>query len=114
MSFRIRISAAAVRDIEQVLGHTLREFGLLQYEEYKDLIRTALADVSANPNRLSARRRAELHPHARTFHIARPGRHARHFLLYRIIGDYVDVGRLLHDSMDLRRHLPKGYAARDN
>jgi toxin ParE1/3/4 len=113
MSFRLRISAAAVRDIEQVLAHTLQEFGLRQYEEYKDLIRTALAEIAANPNRPTARLRPELHPNARTFHLARPGRHARHFLLYRVVGDYVDVGRLLHDSMDLRRHLPKGLRTHD-
>ena len=112
MSFRLRISTAAVRDIEQVLAHTLQEFGLRQYEQYKDLIRTALADIVANPNRPSARR-PELHPDARTFHLARPGRDARHFLLYRVVGEFVDVGRLLHDSMDLRRHLPKGFGPKD-
>lgn len=112
MSLKLRFSKRAVRDIEGILAHTLQEFGEGQYEEYKELIRAALADVAADPNRPTARRRPELHADARTFHIARPGKDARHFLLYRVSGDrFVDIGRLLHDSMDLRRHLPKGFGS---
>jgi toxin ParE1/3/4 len=113
MSFRMRFSRLAARDIEGILAHTLQEFGERQYGQYKDLIRSALVDIAADPDRPTARRRPELHPDARTFHIARPGRNARHFLLYRVVGNrFVDVGRLLHDSMDLKRHLPKGFGPR--
>lgn len=112
MSFRLRFSKRAARDIEAVLAHTLQEFGQQQYEVYKELIRLAMVDIAADPNRPSARRHPDLRPDCRLFHIARPGRNARHFFLYRLIGDrLVLVGGLLHDSMDLRRHLPRGFRA---
>src|SRR4051812_759613 len=97
----LRLSKRAIRDIEDVLAHTLEQFGPRQQERYKVLIRDALRDIAAHPDRLPAKSRPELHREARTFHIARRGRPARHFLLYRVLEQgVVDVGRLLHDSMD--------------
>lgn len=30
---------------------------------------------------------------------------------YRVVGDqYIDIGRLLHDSMEMTRHLPDGFS----
>ena len=38
--------------------------------------------------------------------------HPRHFLLYRALtGGPVEIGRALHDGMDLKRHLPDEYGA---
>jgi toxin ParE1/3/4 len=38
----------------------------------------------------------------------------RHFLLYRIRDDRsVEIGRVLHDGMDLRRQLPEEYQVGD-
>lgn len=107
MPFQIRISAQAQRDIEDALAWTLKEFGESKYDEYRELIREALVDIAMNPD--AARRRPELHASARTFHIARRGRRARHFLLLRVAPDgIVEIGRLLHDGMDLQLHLPDG------
>jgi toxin ParE1/3/4 len=73
------------------------------------LIREALSDIVARPLMPPAKPSPEIHSSARTFHIARKGKSARHFFLYRVVSEeVVDIGRLLHDSMDLRRHLPKG------
>jgi toxin ParE1/3/4 len=39
--------------------------------------------------------------------VARQGRRGRHFLVFRQIEDRcIDVLRLLHDGMDLARHIP--------
>jgi len=66
--------------------------------------------MAANPSRPPAKRRPELHRDMLSFHIARHGKRARHFFIYRVIGSrFVDVGRLLHDSMDIERHLPDDY-----
>lgn len=111
MSLQLRLSAQAQRDIEEVLAWTLREFGETQYDEYRDLIQSALFELARDPD--SAKRRPELHESARTFHIARRGRRARHFLLLRLGSDgVVEVGRLLYDGMDLVSHLPEGYESR--
>ncbi|NBU77128.1 MAG: type II toxin-antitoxin system RelE/ParE family toxin, partial [Planctomycetes bacterium] len=39
-------------------------------------------------------------------HVARQGRAGRHFVVFRAAGSDIDVLRLLHESMDLPRHLP--------
>jgi toxin ParE1/3/4 len=114
MSFTLRFSPRAVQDIEDVLAYTAGQFGLRKYDEYRELIRQALADLAADPSRPPARCRPELQKEAWTFHIARRGRRARHFFIYRIVGSrYVDIGRLLHDSMDIQRHLPNEFEGAD-
>jgi toxin ParE1/3/4 len=105
---KLRLSKRAIQDIEDVLAYTLAQFGERKLNEYKELIREALAEIASDPDGLRATRRPEIHPDARTLHIARPGRRARHFFLYRIAdSEFVDVGRLLYDSMDLRKHAPR-------
>lgn len=104
--FKLRFSKHAVQDIADVLGYTLTQFGEQKFREYQELIRKALTDIAANPDLAQAKHRPELHVDARTFHIARPGKRARHFFIYRVKGEFIDIARLLHDSMDLRRHLP--------
>jgi toxin ParE1/3/4 len=100
--------------MEAVLAYTLEHFGERKCEQYKSLIRQALADIAADPHRPGAKHRPEIHTEARTFHISRRGKPARHIMLYRITGEhYVDVGRLLHDSMELNRHLPDGFESEE-
>lgn len=43
----------------------------------------------------------------RTVHVARRGHRGRHFIKYRAADDQViEVLRILHDAMDLVRHIP--------
>jgi toxin ParE1/3/4 len=113
MNRRIRLLPAVERDIEETLGATLRRFGTRKYDEYRGLIRRAIEDIAADPDRPPAKRRPEIHKNARTFHIARRGRRARHFFLYRIADDgVVEFARLLYDGMDLVQHLPASYKAK--
>jgi plasmid stabilization system protein ParE len=111
MSHAIRILPAVQTDMEDALCFTLRRFGERKYQEYRDLIHRAIEEIAANPDHPRARRRPELHRSARTFHIARPGKAARHFYLYRIAGDgVVEFARFLYDGMDLAQHLPPEYS----
>jgi toxin ParE1/3/4 len=110
----IRLLPAVERDIELALLATLRRFGVRKYDEYRALIRQAIRDIQADPDGPQSKRRSEIHRSARTFHIARRGRRARHFLLYRISEDgVVEFARLLYDGMDLEQHLPAGYGSGD-
>lgn len=114
MKFKLRLSKRAVQDIEGVLVYTQAQFGEQKYERYKALIRQALADIAADPYRLPARHRPEISADVRTFHMARRGKKARQLFLYRVVQEeFVDIGRLLHDSMDIQRHRPEGWEALD-
>jgi plasmid stabilization system protein ParE len=114
MKYKLRFNNRAVVDMDEVLAHTRDEFGDRQYENYHGLIRDALAAIADDPDRPPAVKRDELHDDARTFHISRRGKHARHFFLYRVRGEVITVGRFLHDAMDLGRHLPGGYGFDDD
>jgi toxin ParE1/3/4 len=85
MKRQLRISRQAVQDIEHVLGYTLEQFGARKHQQYKALIRLALADIAKNPFGPPAKHRPEIHADARMFHIARRGKRARHLFLFRVV-----------------------------
>jgi toxin ParE1/3/4 len=98
----VRLLLAAEVDIELALLHTLRTFGARKYEDYAALIHEALDTLAADP--LAGRNREEIDPVARTYHIGKRGRRARHVFMYRLAEpDTVEVLALAHDAMDLPR-----------
>jgi plasmid stabilization system protein ParE len=90
--------------IIDVLGHTFERFGEAKYLEYRELIGLALTALEVAP--AQGKRRPGLHPDAWSYHIARPGRRARHLFLYRI-RDAVEIASFLYDAMDLPRQRPR-------
>ena len=80
---RVRTLLAADADIEHALVYTLRTYGRRKYDEYSALIREALEALATAPE--AGRNRPDINPDAWTVHIAKPGRAARHLLLYRIV-----------------------------
>lgn len=114
------ISPAAAHDIESILAWSEERFGERTRRRYEALIVRAIRDVAENPDRPGSQRRWEVAGQARTYHLlgsrdrVTPAidrvRRPRHFRLYRVRDDgRIEVGRVLHESMDLRRHLPEGY-----
>ena len=112
---RYRLSDAAQGDILSILAWTHEQFGEAARLRYESLIVAALRDVASQPNRPGSLARPELGAGVRTWHLrlsrdhVTPGaqavRRPRHFLVYRSEPDLVVVGRLLHDAMELARHL---------
>ena len=101
------ISATVRLDITHILGVGVRGWGAAQGRRYRSLIEKALNDLLRQPEHPESRAREEIYPGKRTFHIARPGRTARHLIPYRIAanGD-LHALRLLNDAMDLPGVLP--------
>jgi toxin ParE1/3/4 len=107
---RLRLSAPARADIAEILAWTVRQFGILAQERYARLLEAALADLQAEPQRTGSVARPEIGGAVRSYHlrhskkgtkVARP----RHLILYRIGDDgTVEIGRVLHDAMELDRH----------
>jgi toxin ParE1/3/4 len=113
---RLRVSATARNDILGLLVWTGERFGDEARQRYQALIQAALADLAANPEHHGSILRPELGEAIRSYHL----RHSRqripagtglvgrprHWLLYRIgTTGTVDIGRVLHDAMDVERHL---------
>lgn len=114
---RYLISPAAERDIESILAWTHERFGLQGRLRYEALLVRAILDVADDPRRTGSHTRPEISPTVRTYHrwhsrnrvepAADRVRRPRHFLVYRMGSEGgVEIGRVLHDSMDLARHLP--------
>ena len=107
-----------------VLGWTHEHFGERARLRYEALLGQAIIDIGDDPERLGVTRRDELADGAFTYHlwhsrlnverdigrVKRP----RHFLLFRVTNNVIEVGRILHDSMELTRHLPPAYRKGDD
>jgi toxin ParE1/3/4 len=114
--------------IEAILAHSQEHFGEPGRLRYEALLVQALHDVAEDPERGAAipGRNSPKAPgrttciSVETVSTSQVGRvrRPRHFLLYRTkSGGIVELGRVLHDSMDLDRHLPDDYrsqTAEDN
>ncbi|MEO8130508.1 MAG: type II toxin-antitoxin system RelE/ParE family toxin [Bryobacteraceae bacterium] len=113
------VTSLARRDIAAILKRSFQEFGMSAALRYKALIRQALLDIEADPERQGTRERPEIMVEgARTYHITLSRtrvtgstvKEPRHFLLYRKREDgVVEIARVLHDGRDLDRHLPEEF-----
>jgi toxin ParE1/3/4 len=113
--FRYRLSEAAQGDVLEILAWTHERFGEAARLRYESLIVAALRDVASQPDRPGSLSRPELGAGVRTWHLrlsrehAKPGvgivHRPRHFLVYRLQPSLLVVGRVLHDAMELARHL---------
>ena len=107
--WRIRLGREAERDFSAILRYTADNFGGRQAGLYKTLLIDALAALGDGPDIPGSAARDEIAPGLRTLHVSRRGRPGRHFILYRAgQGRVVEILRILHDAMDLARHVPGG------
>jgi toxin ParE1/3/4 len=114
------ITPKARSDIANILEWTDENFGPQTLKRYSQPIAAAIEQVAENPELAGSSIRPEIAEHCRTYHLffsrksaGRVGnriRHPRHFLLYRVTeSNIVEIGRVLHDSMDLEAQLPEEY-----
>lgn len=105
----IRLAEAAGQDYQAILRWTVENFGRAQARTYAKTLNSALQDLAQGPDVIGARLREDIGPDIHTLHVARNGRKGRHFVVFRISpspdASIIEVLRLLHDSMDLPRHL---------
>jgi len=106
-TWSVRLGRQAERDYADIVQWTANTFGAGQAETYAQTIAIAIQALMEGPDIPGSRLRDEIEPGIRTLHVARQGHRGRHFVVFRIAGDQrIDVLRLLHDSMDLARHVP--------
>jgi toxin ParE1/3/4 len=109
-AWTVRLTAAAEADFQDILRWTVEQFGEAQAHIYAETLSAALEALAAGPTVVGARARDDIAKGLFTLHVARHGRRGRHFVLFRIGRDeereVIEVLRLLHDAMDLPRHVP--------
>lgn len=93
----LRLTPAALRDLEDIWRYTAREWGVAQAAHYLDVLNVTFEALAAAPFAAPA-----------CDHV-RPGyrrqRVERHAVFYRVEGDTLLVVRVLHERMDVQRHL---------
>jgi toxin ParE1/3/4 len=105
--WRVRLGAAAEIDFANILRWTTENFGARQSRLYGDALLQAIGELGNGPEVAGSKARDEIMRGLRTLHVARRGRRGRHILLYRVApGRIIEIGRILHDRMELQRHLP--------
>lgn len=105
--WRVRLGAAAELDFANILKWTTENFGERQSRVYRSTIVQAIGELTHGAKAAGSRARDDIMPGLRTLHVARQGRRGSHFLIYRITPKgTIEIVRILHDRMDLRRHIP--------
>lgn len=106
----VRLTAAAAEDLDGIADWTVEHFGPTQARVYTSLLNDAIEALAEGPGIPGVRARGEVGRGLFTLHAARGARKARHFILFRVGGSrdggHIEVLRVLHDAMDLPRHLP--------
>ena len=106
----VRLAAAAEADIQDILRWTLEQFGPSQAKSYAGTLSASLEALAVGSAVTGAKARNDIAKGLFTLHVTRDGRKGRHFVMFRIGRDQghevIDVLRVLHDAMDLPRHLP--------
>ena len=106
-AWRVLLSAAVTKDLATILQWTAERFGSGQAWACQANLESAIRALGAGPLVPGARDRSEIGPGLRTLHVARHGRRGRHLILFRAGPEHtIEVLRILHDQMDLARHLP--------
>ena len=109
--WRVRLGAAAEVDFANILKWATENFGARQSRVYRDTLVQAIGELADGPDVLGSKVRDEIMAGLRTLHIARRGRRGgrrgSHFLMYRAgSSSTIEIVRILHDRMDLQRHVP--------
>ena len=111
--FTLKLSAPAQDDLIQILAWTQQAFGDAGRVRYENLIGAALMDLRKDPGRVGVKSLPEIGKGVCTYHLASSRKRVgsseqvaqpRHFVLFRVSGQVIEVARLLHDAMDFTRH----------
>jgi toxin ParE1/3/4 len=107
----VRLTAAAEADLQAILRWTVQHFGTVRAQVYAETLTQALTALAAGPSSAGVKARDDIAEGLYTLHVARNRRRGRHFILFRMVTDErrstVDVLRVLHDAVDLTRHVPR-------
>jgi len=108
---RLRLTAQAQADIVDILDWTRQQFGDVAQDRYEQLLSRALEGLVEDPVRRGSASRLDLGQAIRVYHLRHSKgdigvAHPRHLIVYQLEqDDMVKVVRILHDAMDLERHI---------
>jgi toxin ParE1/3/4 len=103
----VELTDAANADFLEIVSWTAERFGERQAAVYQRTIVDAVAALRAGPDIHDVKVRPDLGSNMMTMHVARHGHRGRHLLVLRAgpAPLTIVVLRILHDAIDLSRHI---------
>ncbi len=95
--YKVYKTAEAEDDLTDIWVYTLQTWDIIQADKYIDELADTFEFLASNP--LICPERGEFMPPVRIHH------HGRHFIVYIVESDHILIVRVLHDRVDLERHL---------
>ena len=103
------LTTTAEQDLQDILRWTAVQFGHAQARIYSETLTRAIQALADGPHVAGAQQRDSIAQGLMAPHLAPGGRKGRRFVLYRVSesaqAPTIEMLRLLHDSMDLARHV---------
>jgi toxin ParE1/3/4 len=106
-AWTVRLVAVAEQDYQEVIKRSAQDFGAIQAEVYAKTLEMAMNALrEKGPESIGVKAREEIGHGIFTLHAATHKRKARHFLVFRVLEiQTIEILRILHDRMDLARHV---------
>ncbi len=106
-NWSVHLSETAETDFREIIRWTAERFGSQQADSYAKWLVSTLTRLTDGPELAGAKARDDIMDGLYTLHMGTKG---RRFVLFRTTGTdrhrCVEVLRILHEAMELRRHLP--------
>lgn len=87
-----RLTTRADQELAQILIYTIETWGAEQFSAYRDLLKTAFERIAEFPN--IGRYKAPTPTGTLTYHVG------RHYIVYRLQSDIVEILTILDDRQD--------------
>jgi toxin ParE1/3/4 len=104
----VRVTNTARDDFRRIIGWSVLQFGKRQARIDADTLSAAIQELMAGPTLCGVQARDDIAAGILTLHVARNGRTGRHFVMFQVAQQHrhvIDVLRILHEAMDLPRHM---------
>lgn len=98
-----RNSSHADEDLISILAYTYEKWGIEQQGKYAKLLEGARDEIREEPFLLGSKEREDLAPGCRLYRVE------RHYIVYRVKDDVIEIARVLHESMDFHLQIKGTY-----
>ena len=107
-AWAVLLTEAAKADLRSTINWTADQFGNEQAKIYAQIIYEAFSALTEGPNAVGVKTCIEVSDKVYMLHTARSGKKARHLIMFQIetqTEHTIQIIRILHDSMDISRHI---------
>jgi len=105
----VLLTDTAKADLRDIILWTANQFGDQQAKTYAQIIYEAISALTEGPDIVGVKPCTDVSDKVYMLHTARSGKKARHLIMFQVetqAEHIIQIIRILHDSMDVSRHIP--------